>query len=103
MTVTARVRWTGTTAQRGYGGQHQRLRAQWKPTVDAGQAWCHAVVCLKPSRRITPGTAWDLGHTDDRSAYIGPCHMACNRSEGAVRGNHGRGRHWVPLRTSRQW
>jgi hypothetical protein len=100
--VAARVRWRGKTAARGYGGGHQRLRAQWKPAVDAGQAWCHAVVCLKPSRHITPGTPWHLGHTPDRTAWTGPEHSVCNLSDGAVRGNRMRGRvsQWV---TSRQW
>jgi hypothetical protein len=99
------ARWHGTTTERGYGTAHQKERARWQPVVNAGQAWCHAAVCLKASRWIQPGTPWDLGHTADRSAYIGPCHMACNRSEGAVRGNRARGRirQWIPLRTSRQW
>lgn len=100
--MPARVRWRGKTAARGYGGQHQRLRAQWKPAVDAGQAWCHAAVCLKPSRRITPGTAWHLGHTPDRTAWTGPEHEQCNESDGGRRGGlaRSRTRTW---RTSRQW
>jgi hypothetical protein len=37
------ARWKGaTTKQRGYAGPHQKLRAQWKPAVDEGQAFCHA-------------------------------------------------------------
>ena len=57
------ARYYGTTTQRGYGGQHQKLRAQWKPVVDAGQAYCHAIVCLKADRWIPPGTPWHLGHS----------------------------------------
>jgi hypothetical protein len=100
--MPARVRWTGTTTQRGYGHPHQRLRARWKPTVDAGQAFCHAVICLKPTRHIQPGTPWHLGHTPDRTAWTGPEHEQCNESEAARRGNKMRGgpRTW---RTSRQW
>jgi hypothetical protein len=93
----------GSTAQRGYGGDHQRLRAQWKPTVDAGQAYCHAVICLKPARHITPGTPWHLGHTPDRTAWTGPEHEQCNESEAARRGNRQRGRQARTWRTSRQW
>jgi hypothetical protein len=53
------ARWPGTRrkiAERGYGGQHQKLRAQWKSRVDAGQATCHAIICVKPAQRIQPGT-----------------------------------------------
>lgn len=92
-----------STAQRGYGTDHQRLRAQWQPVVDAGQAHCHAVVCLLPTRWIAPGSHWDLGHTPDRTAYTGPEHRTCNRSEGARRGNARRRRTRMPLKTSRQW
>jgi hypothetical protein len=105
--MTARVR--GKTAERGYGGAHARLRATWKPVVDAGQAYCHAAICRKPSRWIAPGTAWHLGHTPDRTAWTGPEHEKCNESEAATRGNRGRGRKTslttipAPLRTSRRW
>ena len=93
----------GTTAQRGYGGAHQRLRAQWKPEVDAGQAWCHAAICLKPDRHIQPGTPWHLGHTPDRQAWTGPEHERCNIAEANRRR---RQRLWQqPARwvTSRSW
>jgi hypothetical protein len=100
----ARSRVRASTAARGYGGAHARLRAQWKPVVDAGQAYCHAIICLKQDRWIMPGTPWHLGHTPDRSAWTGPEHEQCNESEAAKRGNRMRGsaraRTW---RTSRQW
>lgn len=80
----------GTTAQRGYAGPHQKLRAQWKPIVDAGDASCHAIICLMPTRWIAPGTRWHLGHTPDRSAWTGPEHERCNEADGARRGNQGR-------------
>jgi hypothetical protein len=100
-----------STTARGYGWAHQRKRAQWKPQVDAGQAYCHAVVCLKGDRWIEPGTPWHLGHTPDRSSWTGPEHEQCNESDGARRGNQQRRRapartvRTVPLqlRTSRRW
>ena len=96
------ARYRGTTAARGYGGQHQKLRAQWKPAVDAGQAICHAAICLHPSRWIQPGTPWHLGHTADRTAWTGPEHALCNEADGGRRSRM-RGRTWQPLRTSRTW
>jgi len=92
-----------STAERGYGSDHQAERDRWKPVIDAGQGWCAETVCLKPSRRIPPGTPWDLGHTPDRLAVIGPCHMECNRAEGARRGNRLRQRRPARWVTSRQW
>lgn len=89
-----------TTTQRGYGSAHQRIRKQWEPIVEAGEADCHEDICLMPSRWIEPGSPWDLGHTPDGTAYIGPCHVRCNRSEGAARGNAQRSPAW---RTSRYW
>lgn len=74
------------TTQRGYGSAHQRQRDAWTPKVKTGQVQCHAVICLEPTRRIAPGTDWDLGHTPDRTAWTGPEHQRCNRSEGGRRG-----------------
>jgi hypothetical protein len=88
----------GETTARGYGADHQRLRAQWDAYVQAGDAHCHAAICLEQTRWISPGTAWDLGHTPDRQAYTGPEHARCNRTEGARRGN--RNRHQQPKTTS---
>lgn len=65
----------GRTAARGYGGPHQRLRAEWAPYVEAGH-----VDCWRCRQRIAPGAAWDLGHDDrDRTIYRGPEHSECNR------------------------
>jgi len=72
MAVTARYR--GSTAERGYGKQHQALRARFEPIVLAGGARCWR--CGQP---IRPTDKWHLGHADgDRSAYMGPEHAACN-------------------------
>ncbi|KZE90634.1 hypothetical protein AVP41_00153 [Microbacterium sp. TNHR37B] len=75
----AKERARGTRQQRGYNGNHDRLRAEWAPIVAAGTVRCANPTCGRP---IRPGQAWDLGHTEDRTAYRGPEHAACNRSEG---------------------
>jgi hypothetical protein len=87
----------------GYGPAHEAQRRAWSPKVARGEADCHARICLEPSRRITPGTEWDMGHTPDRTAWTGPEHARCNRSEGAVRGNAQRTTAGPALRHSRAW
>lgn len=79
-----------STTQRGYGTAHQQRRRKWRPIVESGNATCHAKVCLMPSRWIQPGTAWDLGHTEDRSDWTGPEHALCNRSDGGKRSRKAR-------------
>ena len=64
----------GSTAERGYTGEHVKLRRQWKPAVDAGQAHCTEPVCLYRTRWIPPGTAWDLAHDRVDGGYRGPAH-----------------------------
>lgn len=84
----------GNTTARGYGSGHQQLRAQVAKRVAQGQGICQAPICLHPTRRIRPGEPWQLGHTEDRTAYIGELHPLCNTSEGGKRGavvtNNGR-------------
>lgn len=72
----------GSRQARGYDSEHDRMRALWAPRVATGSVQCHATVCLEPSRRIIPGTPWDLGHTPDRRSWTGPEHARCNRAAG---------------------
>lgn len=92
----------GTTTQRGYDGQHQKLRAQLIRELNRlGSMPC-------PRCRL-PIYAWmqvDLGHTEDRTGYTGLEHVSCNRKAGAIRGNKLRGlrRRIVRAATqSREW
>ena len=69
----------GTTTQRGYGGTHQAERARWKAILRTRE-----VPCARCGNPIRPGAPFDLGHTDDRAAWIGPEHPECNRSAGGA-------------------
>ena len=82
-----------STAQRGYGADHQRLRRAWQQRITDGEPIRCA--CARPECRhhdgqcptTLAGTAWDLGHTDDRTAWTGPECIPCNRSAGGRNGN----------------
>jgi hypothetical protein len=71
----ARTARRGSRQQRGYDREHELERERWAPLVDAGQ-----VTCARCGQPIQPGTPWDLGHTDDRTAWTGPEHATCNRA-----------------------
>lgn len=74
----ARDRSRGTRTERGYGREHEALRARWAPLVATGLVTCHRPGC---PYLIPAGDPWDLGHDDhDRSRYHGPEHRACNRA-----------------------
>jgi hypothetical protein len=82
-----------TTAER-YGYEHRKLRAQWRPRVEAGQVAC-ACGC---GWRIEPGQPWDLGHDPaDSRRYLGPMLAAHNRNtalERKLAGRRRRGFHY---------
>lgn len=64
-----------TTAEKGYGARHQRMRKRYEATIAQGQGVCWR--CQLPIKAEEP---WDLGHDDhDRTQYRGPEHVACNR------------------------
>lgn len=72
----------GSARQRGYGTEHDRLRARWQARLDAGEVmWC-SDGC---GQQIDP-TSWQLGHDHERGGYLGPQTVACNTAEGGRRG-----------------
>jgi hypothetical protein len=82
---------------RGYGAAHDRLRRDWQPLVEAGQA-----NCCRCGGWIVPGTPWHLDHDDnDRRKYKGVAHAVCNLSAaGRAGARSGRGGTGKPLRGS---
>jgi hypothetical protein len=64
------------TTDRGYDAAHRKRRERERTIVEVGNAICWR--CNKP---IAPDADWDLGHDDnDRTKYMGPEHVACNRA-----------------------
>ena len=88
----ARHRDPRSTTARGYGWPHQRLKARLLATWRPGQP------CVRCGRPMWDPATIDLGHTADRSAYTGLEHAACNRADGARRGNRQRSRRRQPPR-----
>jgi hypothetical protein len=80
----------GATTQQGYGWDHQQERARWAKAIErAGGAECRADQCVHPTRWITAGEPWDLGHHPGQRGWRGPEHPACNRRQGAINSNRG--------------
>lgn len=77
---------TGSTTARGYGHSHQVERKRWEPIIATGNVLCANPQCDHPDTPIDPDEPWDVGHTEDRTGYRGPEHMACNRREGGRNG-----------------
>ena len=75
-----------STTARGYGAQHQALRAQWEQVVRAGGVMCarQGPKCI--GKPIDPDQPWDLGHNDDRTEWTGPECVPCNRGAGGANG-----------------
>jgi hypothetical protein len=98
-------RWArrGTTAQRGYGTEHRRLREQRLAVYRPGDRCAHGGEPLTWWPLTVARRYLDLPHNADRTGYLPG--LACryhNRQDGAVRGNRRRGavRTW---QASRQW
>lgn len=91
-----------SAAARGYGYLHQKIRAALIA------AWTPGDPCTRCGQPMWgPPRKIHLGHTEDRTAYTGLEHEACNTSEGASRGNRARATvtaaATVTVRHSRQW
>jgi hypothetical protein len=69
----------GSSTARGYGSAHQRHRTTYTDQLAAG-------VQLRCRTCGDPITVFDLGHTEDRTAYLGPQCLPCNRGDGGRRG-----------------
>lgn len=79
---------------KGYDHRHKVERAGLQRRMDRGATFacaCQHDACTKhvgPCQVIITGSmAWDLGHTDDRTAWTGPECIPCNRSAGGKNGN----------------
>jgi hypothetical protein len=77
----ARSRARGTTTQRGYDANHQRLRRKWQRLLNnawgLGQA---GLACWRCKQPILWDQPWDLGHYDNSRITAGPEHRTCNRA-----------------------
>ncbi len=97
-----------STAARGYGNEHQKMRKIVARQVERGEA-----MCARCGGWIAPGTPWHLDHDDlDRSHYIGPSHEVCNlraaRRRAAARSGsfmpvYNPATRHVPRRRSQEW
>ena len=79
----------GSTTARGYGSQHKQLRDQLladlaaRPGQPCPQTFPDGTRCGRP---MHPGQELHLGHTSDRTGYIGLVHAYCNlRAAGMLR------------------
>jgi hypothetical protein len=91
--MAARVRWTGTTTQRGYGHGHQSERERRLARYRPGDLCAHGGEPLQYWPLSVARRYLDLPHTSDRTGYLPG--LSCrrhNRADGAVRGNRMRGR-----------
>ena len=66
-----------------YGPAHQRLRAKWQGIINRKPTYC------AQCQTLLIGRAWHLGHTDDRTDYVGPLCVPCNTRDGARRRTEG--------------
>jgi hypothetical protein len=74
-----RDRARGSRQVRGYGAEHEQLRADWQRRMDDGE-----VVTCATCPTVLNGQAWDLGHVrGDRTRYRGPQCLPCNRGHRA--------------------
>lgn len=83
----------GSTTARGYGYEHQQARRDALAALRAHEAAGIETLCARGcGHPVRTGQYLDLDHTDDRTAYRGLAHRACNRGAGAIKGNTNRSR-----------
>lgn len=68
----------GTTTQRGYGHQHQKLRHEWAIRIARGAQ----PTCPRCHQPIRFGQPWQLDHNSQRTGWLGPSHTRCNEQAG---------------------
>ena len=107
--MPARVRWTGTTAQRGYGTPHQSERERRLKRYRPGDpcAHCGRPITWWPLNKVTRRYI-HLPHNADRTGYLpGLAHASCNLRDGQARTtailNARRGKATVQWQQARQW
>lgn len=73
----------GSSRERGYNKQHERLRKLWRARQRRGEQ----LYCARCGGPIGQHEPFDLGHDDDdRNIYNGPEHQRCNRAAGGKSG-----------------
>lgn len=82
-------RYYGSSTARGYGSQHQALRARllkaWRPgqpCARCGQPIYYLWTWDRNGKRVS---AVDLGHNDGKTGYRGLEHRSCNRRDGQAK------------------
>jgi hypothetical protein len=75
--------------------EYRAARRTLGQQIAHGQGWCVQGICMKATRHIPPGTAWDVAHDDSGTVILGAAHATCNRADG------GRRRHRASTR--RRW
>ena len=94
-----RTRSTTSATARGYGVDHQRRRARWKPRVERG-----GVPCGWCGRLIDAGEPWHMGHPGDRKDLEPtPWHRKCNLRYALLRRRGAVGRSEAARWWSRSW
>jgi len=106
--MAARVRWHGTTTQRGYGHGHQSERERRLQQYRPGDLCAHGGEPLPYWPLSVARRYLDLPHTADRTGYLPG--LSCrkhNRADGQAKTtailNARRGKVARPWRSSRAW
>jgi hypothetical protein len=67
---------TKSSAKRGYGAAHRKLRAALLPQA-------YGTACIRCGEVMHPWQELHLDHNDTRTGYAGFSHADCNREAGA--------------------